>query len=648
MSLALELAARIDAWVAIDPDPDTVAEVHRLIADGDEAALRDRFDDRLAFGTAGLRGPLGAGPNRMNELLVRQTAAGLADYVLSVVPEAADLGVVIGYDARHKSDRFAETTARVFGAKGMRAFLFPHHVPTPVLAYSVLDLGAAVGVQVTASHNPPADNGYKVYWGDGPQIVSPIDTHVAAAIDAVAASPDPVVLSAPTDPRIEILGEDVVERYLAGVQATDPRTSDAADRSNLRIVYTAMHGVGGTDLLRTLTTAGFSNVLPVPEQFEPDPDFPTVAFPNPEEKGALDLAFALASRHSADVILANDPDADRMAAAIPDMTSSSGWRALRGDEIGWLLADHLLSQPTASVQRRLVCTTIVSSSLLGVMARKFDVEYRETLTGFKWLARKALEEHQYVHVLSYEEALGYCVGSLVRDKDGISAALVIADLAANLKAAGSNLASRLAELEAEYGRYDTDQWSLRFDGADAQMQMKALMDSLRANLPEQVAGDAVREVRDLANAHPPADVVILVVDATTVELPELPSGNVVIAVNKSDLAPPHLERFSSCPAVSVSARTGMGLDALAQAVIGISLPTLDSNSPLVTRARHEDALRCAAQHIAYALQTLAAGLPAEFIAVDTHGAMAAVGELTGQTTREEIIQGIFSRFCIGK
>ena len=509
MSIAAELLARVEAWVAIDPDSDTVAEVRALIDANDEAALRERFDDRLAFGTAGLRGALGAGPNRMNELLVRQTAAGLADYVLSVEPNAAERGVVIGYDARHKSDRFAEATARVFAAKGMRALLFPHHVPTPVLAFSVLDLGAAVGVQVTASHNPPADNGYKVYWGDGPQIVSPIDTHIATAIAAVAASPDAVKLSALSDSTITVLGEDVVDRYLAGVQGLDPRTSGAAARAELRVVYTAMHGVGGADLMRTLATAGYTDVIAVPEQFEPDPDFPTVAFPNPEEKGALDLSIALAVKESADIILANDPDADRMATAIRDSSAPLGWRPLRGDEIGWLLADHLLSQPAPAEPRRLVCTTIVSSSLLGVMAKKFDVEYRETLTGFKWLARKALEENQYVHVLSYEEALGYCVGGLVRDKDGISAALVMADFAAKLKAAGSSLGQRLLELQEEFGRYDTDQWSLRFDGADAQTKMKALMDRLRSNLPTDVAGVSVHEVRDLATANPPADVVIL-------------------------------------------------------------------------------------------------------------------------------------------
>ena len=509
MSLPAELLARVNAWMAIDPDPDTVSEAQGLVFAADEPALRERFDGRLAFGTAGLRGPLGAGPNRMNELVVRQTAAGLADYVLATVPGAAERGVVIGFDARHKSDRFAQATARVFAAKGMRAMLFSHHVPTPVLAYSVLDLGAAVGVQVTASHNPPADNGYKVYWSDGPQIVPPLDEHIAAAIAVVATSPEPVALSGRADVRIETVGEDVVDRYHLGVQGLDPGTSDAAARAALRIVYTAMHGVGGADLMRALGAAGFSAVEPVPEQFAPDPDFPTVAFPNPEEKGALDLALALAVSESADLILANDPDADRMAAAIPDPADPRGWRPLRGDEIGWLLAEHLLSRPATSPTRRLVCTTIVSSSMLGVMAEKFDVEYRETLTGFKWLARMALEQKQYVHVLSYEEALGYCVGGLVRDKDGISAALVMADLGASLKAAGSGFAQRLAQLEAEYGRFDTEQWSLRFDGADAQQKMKDLMEGLRANLPTTVAGVPVREVRDLSVASPGADVVIL-------------------------------------------------------------------------------------------------------------------------------------------
>lgn len=530
-SLDADLLARVQAWMALDPDPDTVAEAQALLDAQDQGGLRSRFDDRLAFGTAGLRGALGAGPNRMNELLVRQTAAGLADYVLEVVPDAKARGVVIGYDARHKSDRFAVATARVFAAKGMRAFLFPHHVPTPVLAFSVLHLGVAVGVQVTASHNPPADNGYKVYWGDGPQIVPPLDTEIAAAIDRVAASTELVALTEPDHPLITVVDPAVPQRYQEAIRALDPKQSSSTDRAALRIVYTPMHGVGGRTLTEALGAAGFSDVVPVPEQFEPDPDFSTVAFPNPEEPGALDLALALAAHEHADLVIANDPDADRLGVAIPDPSAPGGWRPLRGDEIGWLLADHLLAHPlqdpAGSGPRanadRLVCTTIVSSSLLRSMAESYGVQYVETLTGFKWLARAALERSHLEQVLSYEEALGYCVGSVVRDKDGISAALVFADLAASLKASGSSVVARLAEIERRFGRYDTEQWSLRFDGPTAGADMAALMNRLRADLPKSVAGIAVTESKDLAAAQPPADVVTLLLgDGTRITV--RPSG----------------------------------------------------------------------------------------------------------------------------
>lgn len=504
-----DLVKAARAWMEQDPDPETVAEVQSLLDAGDTAGLEDRFESRLAFGTAGLRGALGGGPNRMNQLLVRQTAAGLADYVLRVVPDARERGVVIGFDARHKSDRFARDTARVFAEKGMRAMLFPGVVPTPVLAFSVLHLGAAVGVQVTASHNPPADNGYKVYWGDGPQIVPPLDTEIAAAIDAVASAVSAVALAADDNDRIEIVPPSVADAYFSGAAALDPHTSLAFSRSALKIVYTAMHGVGGESFLRVMGDAGFSNLELVEEQFEPDPNFSTVAFPNPEEPGALDLSLALARRTNAHLVLANDPDADRLGAAIPDPATASGWRALRGDEIGWLLADHLLKATASSTNRRLVCTTLVSSSLLEKMAARHDVEYIETLTGFKWLARAALEHPQFEHVLSYEEALGYCCGQLVRDKDGLTAALVLADLAANLHGSGSSIAERLAELASEYGTYSTEQWSLRFDGSAAQEKMSALMDRLRAALPTEVAGVAVVSHRDLATNVPPADVVVL-------------------------------------------------------------------------------------------------------------------------------------------
>ena len=517
------LRAAVEAWIALDPDPDTVAEAETLLTADDSDGVHDRFDTRLAFGTAGLRGAIGAGPNRMNRLLVRQTAAGLADHLLANVPDAATKGVVIGYDARHKSDAFAADTAQVMAAKGIKAMLFPHVVPTPVVAFAVLYLSAAAGVQVTASHNPPADNGYKVYWGDGPQIVPPLDDEIAACIHAVAANPDAVILSAPDDPLIHTVDESLVDAYLAGVRALDPHTSEPDARGALKIAYTALHGVGGATIMRAFADAGFTDVSPVPEQFDPDPDFPTVAFPNPEEAGALDLAFAHASKIGAHIIVANDPDADRLAVAIPDTSRAAGWRALRGDELGWIMADHLLKVTATATRPRLVCTTIVSSSLLSAMAKAHEVDYVETLTGFKWLARAALARTEHQHVLSYEEALGYCVGSLVRDKDGMSAAIVAADLAAGLLRDGSSMAERIAEIEATFGRYDTEQWALRFDGSDAQRKMGALMDGLRAGLPSAVAGVPVTEVRDLLHSDPPADVVVLFL-ADGTRLTVRPSG----------------------------------------------------------------------------------------------------------------------------
>ena len=517
------LRAVVEAWIARDPDPDTVVEAEALLTADDADGVRDRFDTRLAFGTAGLRGAIGAGPNRMNRLLVRQTAAGLADHLLANVPDAATKGVVIGYDARHKSDAFAADTAQVMAAKGIKAMLFPHIVPTPVVAFAVLYLSAAAGVQVTASHNPPADNGYKVYWGDGPQIVPPLDDEIAACIHAVAANPDAVILSAPDDPLIHTVDESLVDAYLAGVRALDPHTSEPDARGALKIAYTALHGVGGATIMRAFADAGFTDVSPVPEQFDPDPDFPTVAFPNPEEAGALDLAFAHARKIGAHIIVANDPDADRLAVAIPDTSRAAGWRALRGDELGWIMADHLLKVTATATRPRLVCTTIVSSSLLSAMAKAHEVDYVETLTGFKWLARAALARTEHQHVLSYEEALGYCVGSLVRDKDGMSAAIVAADLAAGLLRDGSSMAERIAEIEATFGRYDTEQWALRFAGSDAQQKMAALMDGLRAGLPSAVAGVPVTEVRDLLDAEPPADVVVLFL-ADGTRLTVRPSG----------------------------------------------------------------------------------------------------------------------------
>jgi len=435
--------ADVEAWIADDVDPAAAAELQALLDAGDEAELADRFAAPLEFGTAGLRGPLRAGPNGMNRTVVRRAAAGLAAWLTDHGRRGAP--VVVGFDARYGSHDFARDSAAIFAAAGFDALLLPRVLPTPVLAFAVQYLNAAAGVMVTASHNPPQDNGYKVYADDGAQIVPPTDREIEAAIQAVA-SAKAIALD---EDGVTVLGEEIVTAYvdaIAGLVDDGPR--------ELRIVHTAMHGVGTKTVQAVLDRAGFTDVTPVPQQEQPDPDFPTVAFPNPEEPGALDLAFALARERNADIVIANDPDADRCAVAV-QTDADGGWRMLRGDEVGVLLADWLLRLGI----RGTYATTIVSSSMLGALAAKHGVGYAETLTGFKWISRAAPDL-----VFGYEEALGYAVApDLVRDKDGVSAALRVAELAARLKADGSTLLARLDELAAEYGRYATDQVSARVD-----------------------------------------------------------------------------------------------------------------------------------------------------------------------------------------
>ena len=420
----MSVADRAEAWWALDPDPDTRAELRALLEAGDEAELERRFAGRVAFGTAGLRAPLGAGPMRMNRVVVRQATAGLVRFL----PEGAT--VLIGYDARHKSDVFAQDVAGVVAAAGGRALLLPLRLPTPVLAFAVRHLGTDAGVMITASHNPPADNGYKVYLDDGAQIVPPADAEIAAAIDAVAAE-GPIAVADPDDPRIEVLGAEVISAYLDALVA-----GGLVAAREVNVVYTAMHGVGRDVLLAAFGRAGFPAPNVVADQCEPDPDFPTVAFPNPEEPGALDLALARAQALGADVILANDPDADRLGVAIPE--DDGDWRSLTGDEIGSLLADHVLRNTDGD--DRLVATTVVSSRLLSKMAAAHGVHFAETLTGFKWIVRPALEHPEWRFVFGYEEALGYLVGDAVHDKDGIGAALAFAGLVADLKDPGPDRA----------------------------------------------------------------------------------------------------------------------------------------------------------------------------------------------------------------
>jgi phosphomannomutase len=467
--------AEVQAWIADDVDPSAASELQALLDNGENDELRDRFAGPLTFGTAGLRGPLRAGPNGMNRAVVRRAAAGLAHWLTE--QGRAGQPVVVGYDARHGSLDFARDSAAIFAAAGFDARLLPEHLPTPVLAFAVQRMQAAAGVMVTASHNPPQDNGYKVYDADGAQIVPPADRDIEAAIRAVgSAKAIPLDLDGVT-----LLGDSVAEDYVAavaGLVAPGPR--------DLTMVYTAMHGVGADIVRRVLGAAGFDPLLAVPEQDRPDPEFPTVAFPNPEEPGALDLAFGLARERGADIVIANDPDADRCAVAVPSTDGS--WRMLRGDEVGVLLADALLQKGI----RGTYATTIVSSSMLGALARRHGVGYAETLTGFKWISRAAPDL-----VFGYEEALGYAVApDLVRDKDGISAALLVAERAAQLKAAGSSFPARLDELAAEYGRYTTDQISVRVDDL---ADIAAMMRRLRERPPTSLLGAAVT-VTDLLPA----------------------------------------------------------------------------------------------------------------------------------------------------
>jgi phosphomannomutase len=479
----------------------TRAEVEQLLAADDREGLAERFGARLEFGTAGLRGRIGAGPNRMNRAVVRRAAAGLAAYLHH--HRSTSGGVVIGFDARHLSDQFATETAPVIAGAGVSAFVLPRPLPTPLLAYAVRRLNADAGVMVTASHNPPADNGYKVYLGDGAQIIPPADREISAAMDAVGPLSS-VRLAPEGDPLITTLGEEIVVSYLADAAAQ----SLLAAARMAAIVYTPLHGVGGSVALRLLADTGFGPITVVSSQAEPDPDFPTVAFPNPEEPGTLDLALAEAARVSADVVLANDPDADRLGVAVPNRDGSA-WETLRGDDIGALLADHVLAHTSGS--DRLVVTTIVSSDLLGRMAAKAGVHYARTLTGFKWIVRAGDADPGLRFVFGYEEALGYCAGTMVRDKDGMTAALLFAEIVAGLKASGRTVHDRLDDLAEAYGAHVTGQWSVRLDGPEGLAHIGAVMAALRAAPPAQLYGRRVTQVDDLATGGPlpPSDVIVL-------------------------------------------------------------------------------------------------------------------------------------------
>jgi phosphomannomutase len=482
-----ELLTEVSAWIADDPDPVTAAQLKALIESSDEISLRKYFSGFLQFGTAGLRGPIGPGPSCMNQAVVGRTAAGIVQYM-----KARSLtSVVIGRDARHGSDLFEELSAQIFAGAGFTVSILPRPLPTPVLAFAVNEIGADVGIMVTASHNPGSDNGYKVYLGGtvdgvnyrGSQIISPADKQISAEIEKIKSLK--TIARAQT---WKILSEDIVEKYVDQTKVLAPRPGD------LKIVYTAMHGVGTKTLQRVFHRAGFPSLILVAAQAQPDPDFPTLAFPNPEEVGALDLAFETATTFDADLIIANDPDADRCSIAIKDRNST--WRALRGDEIGALLGESI----ARNIKSGTLANSIVSSSILSKIAARHGLDFQETLTGFKYIAK-------IPHLaFGYEEAIGFCVDAMtVNDKDGISAALSIAQIATDLHSQGKTLLDFLDEIWDIYGFHATEQISIRVTDISS---IAVIMNKLRANPLSEISGFKVLSSDDLSNPRnslPPTD-----------------------------------------------------------------------------------------------------------------------------------------------
>ena len=482
-----KLLTEVRAWIADDPDPVTAAQLTALIESGDEITLRKYFSGFLQFGTAGLRGPLGPGPSCMNQAVVGRTAAGIVQYM-----KARSLtSVVIGRDARHGSNVFEELSAQIFAGAGFKVFVLPRPLPTPVLAFAVNELGADVGIMVTASHNPGSDNGYKVYLGGtvdgvtyrGSQIISPADKEISAEIEKIES-----LSSIPRAHTWEILSEDIVEKYVDRTKVLAPRPGD------LKIVYTAMHGVGTKTLQRVFHRAGFPSLILVAAQAQPDPDFPTLAFPNPEEVGALDLAFETAQTFDADLVIANDPDADRCSIAVKDRDAT--WRALRGDEIGAILGESIARNTKSGT----LANSIVSSSILSKIATHHGLDFQETLTGFKYIAK-------IPHLaFGYEEAIGFCVdATTVNDKDGISAALSIAQITTDLHGQGKTLLDFLDEIWAVYGFHATEQISIHVADISS---IAVIMSKLRAHPLSEISGFKVLSSDDLSkprNALPPTD-----------------------------------------------------------------------------------------------------------------------------------------------
>jgi phosphomannomutase len=481
------LQGEVLSWIADDPDPSTAATLQALLDADDEATLRKHFNGFLQFGTAGLRGPIGPGPSCMNRAVVGRTAAGIAAYM-----KARGMSkVVVGRDARYGSEEFTRETAEIMSGAGMDVFVLPRPLPTPILAFATDYLKCDIGIMITASHNPPEDNGYKVYIGplaDGinyasSQIVNPTDGFIAKEIDAIAS-----LASQKRGTSWTALGEEVITEYVRKTAALAPRPGD------MKIVYTAMHGVGTETIQRVFNHAGFATLILVDEQCTPNPDFPTVAFPNPEEPGAIDLALKKARDFGADLVIANDPDADRCAAAIDD--PNTGWRMLRGDELGIILGEWIARTKPAGT----FGNSIVSSSALRKISAHYDVDFKEVLTGFKWLAK--IENLAF----GYEEAIGYSVDSeTVNDKDGISAALFLVQIATDLKREGLTLSDLLNDVWQRHGFHGTEQISIRVSDMSAITRRLA---ALRKNPPSEIAGRKVDAIDDLAapkDGLPPTD-----------------------------------------------------------------------------------------------------------------------------------------------
>ncbi len=473
----MDLRTEVIEWIADDPDSVTAAQLQHWLDTNNEAELRTSFSGFLQFGTAGLRGPVRPGPSGMNRAVVGRTAAAIAAYM----KERGLTSVVIGRDARHGSEDFTFETAQIMSGAGMKVYILPRALPTPVLAFATNELKCDVGIMVTASHNPPQDNGYKVYLGGtvdgihyrGSQIVSPTDESIASHIDAVKK-----LALQPRSDQWEIVSEDIVEKYVSTTAAIATKPGD------LKIVYTAMHGVGTETLLRVFHKAGFVSPILVDAQAHPDPDFPTVVFPNPEEPGAIDLALETARAFAADLVIANDPDADRCAAAVNDPTI--GWRMLRGDELGAILGEIIARNSTHGI----LANSIVSSTILSKIATHYNLQFKQTLTGFKWLAK--IDGLTF----GYEEALGYAVDAItVNDKDGISAAIKLAQIATDLASEGKTLLDLLDEIWARHGFHATEQISIRLIELS---QVGTIMGHLRNNPPAQIAGHRVTSIEDLS------------------------------------------------------------------------------------------------------------------------------------------------------